>query len=99
MINERTNLFYMANLGSEFMRVFSAYEKKDMIAVHTASIRAIAIADTLLKNKKSNAEEKEITILKEILTNFQNNELINSVRKNDIEAYFQPFALRMMSLL
>ncbi len=96
-MTERTNLFYMANLGSEFMRVFSAYEKKDMTAVHTASVRALAITETLLKNKKSDAEEKEIKILKEILSNFQNNEPLVSIRKSDIETYFQPFALRMMS--
>ena len=95
MTNERTNIFYMANLGSEFMRVFSAYEKKDMTAVRAAAMRAITITDTLLKNKKSDSEQKEITILKEMLTDFQNDKPVAS-RKSDIEAYFQPFALRMM---
>lgn len=95
-MTERSNLFYMANLGSEFLRVFSAYEKKDMKATQSAAERCLSITDTLLKNKKSIGEEKEILMLKNIVSGFLNNEPF-IIKRSEIESYFNPFAVRMVS--
>ncbi|MFA6341106.1 MAG: hypothetical protein WCX27_02615 [Candidatus Paceibacterota bacterium] len=94
---ERTNLFYMANLGSEFMRVVSAYEKKDALLLSQSVARASGIIDKLLLNKKSDSEEKEVLILRDVLKSFSDNVDNNAfAKKSDIESYFNPFALRML---
>ncbi len=92
---ERTTLFYMANLGSEFVRVFNALDKNNELAGRAAVQRCFGIIEKLkgLEEMKSRSEETDrlIDILNDFLLETPN----YSISRSQIENYFNPFALRL----
>ncbi len=97
MIDNRTPLFLMANLGAEVSRVFSYKEKGDAVNVERASLRAKKIISEIMQFEEMKPREKEIEKIVDVIdSTVSNNGLI--ISKNDIENYFNPFALRFLSL-
>ncbi len=87
----------MANLGSEFLRVVSAHEKNNREALLGAVKRCFGIIDALLAEPKSKSQKEEILILKKVLEDFGGEKRNYSIKRKEIESYFNPFARRIMS--
>lgn len=95
---KRTNAFYMANLGSEFIRAFLLHEKGDEKHARLSALRCFKIINDLMRGENRSAEIKEVLILEDILRDFMENNLKNySINRKDLESYFNPFAMRVMS--
>ncbi len=95
----RTKNFYMANLGSEMLRAFSCFEKGDIAMSEVSISRCMKIVDTLLADSNNLSGNKEIVILKKVLENIpRGNFKKYSISKKDLEIYFNPFAVREMSI-
>lgn len=92
---ERNSLFYMANLGSEFVRVFNALDKKNESAGRAAANRCLGIIGKIrgLEDMKSRLAEtdKLIDILNDVFLEVPK----YSISRSQIETYFNPFAIRM----
>lgn len=96
---KRNANFYMANLGSEFLRAFRAWEVNDKESYAASRERCRSIINTLLSLKEMKKREMEINLLEEILNDFEhkkNRKYI--ITKKHIESYFNPFAMRIMSV-
>ncbi len=94
---ERPLYFYVANLGSEVQRIFVWKEKGDKEAMQNAYNRAVSIIDKIksFNNESANAEMNILQkSLKELI--LENKE--SSFNRNQISSYFNPFALRVMSI-
>ena len=94
---ERPLYFYVANLGSEVQRIFSWKEKGDKEAAENAYKRAILIIDKIKNfgNKNANIEmDILLDSLKDLI--YEKPEFID---RNQMSAYFNPFALRVMSTI
>ena len=88
----------MANLGSEFIRAFLLREKGDEKNAKSSALRCSKIIKELIAGENKTSEVKEAMILEDILRDFMENNLKNySISKKDLESYFNPFALRVMS--
>lgn len=97
---KRTNTFYMANLGSEMIRAFLLREKGDEEYVRLSVLRCFKIINDLIRSENRPAEIKEVLILEDILRDFMENNLKNySISRKDLESYFNPFAMRVMSFV
>ena len=95
----RTKVFYIANLGSEMLRAFSYLEKGDKAMSEASILRCLKIIDTLLANEKNSSGTKEILILKDVLESIlHGNPQKYFITRKDLEIYFNPFALRAMSI-
>lgn len=87
----------MANLGSEFIRAFNAYEKKDMLTCKDSSERCFAMIEILMSMPEMKNRQTEICLSKNILNIFLDNNPENYfVTKRHIQSYFEPFALKIL---
>ncbi|MBI3632837.1 MAG: hypothetical protein HY226_00940 [Candidatus Vogelbacteria bacterium] len=92
---ERTALFYMANLGSEFIRVFNAFDKKNESACRLSAGRCLLIINKLRSLGEMKTREPEVSRLEDILNDILSGNQVYTVTKFQVEKYFNPFALRV----
>lgn len=90
----RTPLFYMANLGSEFFRVFLEYQRKDFKKMHNSIIRAKNIIEKIEEFPEMKGRTGELEILKSIIEDL--NQKRCEINKEQLINYFTPFAMRQM---
>ena len=95
---KRTSTFLMANLGSEIARLFSAVEKSDESKIKTAKKRAEQILRQLADMPDMISRRPEINIIKEIIADLGKKQSRFSVTAESLAKYFQPFALRVLSV-
>lgn len=96
MNQEKPIHFYVANLGSEIQRVLEWKEKDDKKSMQNAYKRALSIIDTI-KNFGNRNANLEMGILQETINNMIANDDRCKVNRDQISAYFNPFALRMLN--
>lgn len=93
----RTPLFLMANLGSEVSQIFSHIEKGDLSSAKSSHSRAERIVRTLLLHPGMKNRTGEVEILEEIMEDVFAPHRRFLITKAEIESYFLPFALRVLS--
>lgn len=98
MNTNRTPLFLMANLGSEMSQIFSYMEKGELKMAQSARSRANIIITELLAHSDMKGRTGEVEILSEIIEDVFASNRRYKVKKSEIEEYFMPFALRLMSV-
>ncbi len=92
---ERTPAFYMANLGPEIKRAVSFYERGMEPEYQGALLRVDGIVEQFLVAGPTNGGRAEIVILSNLLRNVtENHEILNP---HALDAYFTPFALRVLA--
>jgi len=96
MNTTRTPLFYMANLGSEVSRALLEYEKKDYEKMRNSILRAKDIILKIEKFPEMKNRTGELQILKSIINDLNRKKF--ELNKNQLLDYFNPFAVRLMSL-
>lgn len=96
MNSSRTPQFYMANLGSEVVGMYSAIESGDMKRREACYGRAKKIISDFSAIEKGAGALTEISKLEEIIDDLALGGKQFEIPKTDIEQYFFPFALRMM---
>lgn len=94
---ERTIFFLMANLGSDMFQSFLHIEKNEMHLAKLAATRAQRIIDELLARTDLCNGVKEVQILENILDDAFSDTRQFDIEKREIEEYFMPFALRVLS--
>ena len=98
MKTDRMSLFLMANLGSEVSQIFSYMEKGELKMAQSARSRANVIIAELLAHPDMKDRTGEVEILSEIIEDVFASSRHFEVKKSEIEAYFMPFAMRLMSV-
>ncbi len=97
MNDVRDTNFYMANLGSELIRMISARDKGDKTSSLSSAERCLSLIEKALDTAKSHLHRQEISILKDIVEDaVSETEHKYSITKKEVESYFYPFALRFM---
>lgn len=96
MKTTRTPLFLMANLGSEVSQVFLNMEKRETKMAQSSLSRSNRIISELLSCPELQGRTKEVEIVKDIIESTFLGNGRYEVKRDDIENYFQPFALRLM---
>lgn len=96
MNTDRTTLFYMANLGSEFSRIFSEYKKKDFEKMRGSILRAENIIKKIEEFPEMKGRTGELDILKSIIRDLNQKKL--KINEEHLINYFTPFAARFMSM-
>ncbi len=97
MNTERTPAFLMANLGSEVSRVYAAREACDMARIEQSFTRALSILERLREHPLLAGRTAEIEILQDVLMDSATAHPRYAVSKGQFEAYFLPFAQRVLS--
>ncbi|MBU6390302.1 hypothetical protein KGQ31_02005 [Patescibacteria group bacterium] len=87
----------MANLGSEVAGMYSAIEQSDPEKLHSCHSRAKKIVNEFRRLEQRPAALAEMAKLEEIIDDLAAPERKLDVPKADLESYFLPFALRLMS--
>lgn len=95
--SERSPLFLMANLGSEVSQIFSHIEKGDLPSAKSSRSRAERIVRMLLLHPGMKNRTGEVEILEEIMEDVFVPHRRFLITKVEIESYFLPFALRILS--
>lgn len=95
-MNSRSTLFLIANLGSEITKIFSAKKTKNHSMLETALKNAESIISEL-KNISETRDNKEVDILGDIVQDFKEVKPKYDIPREDFEAYFYPFALKLLS--
>ena len=96
MNTTRTPLFYMANLGSEFSRILSEYQRGDFEKIQDSIIRAENIMGKIEEFPEMKGRTGELEILRSIIKDLSERKL--EINKEQLMDYFTPFAIRQMSL-
>lgn len=96
MNTNRTPLFYMANLGSEFYRILLEYKNKDFEKMHGSILRAKNIIEKIKKFPEIKGRTGELDILKSIIDDLDQKKL--KINNEHLINYFTPFAMRFMSM-
>lgn len=99
MNTARTPLFLMANLGSEVSQIFSHIEKGDLSSAKSSRSRAERIVRAILLHPSMKNRTGEVEILEEIMEDVFVPHRRFSITKAEIDSYFLPFALRVLSLV
>jgi len=94
---ERTPLFLMANLGSEVSRLLSFRERGDSAEVEKSYQRSERMLDQLVAFSEMESRRPEMTILKDVIKDFSVSHKKQTVRSEDLQNYFTPFATRLFS--
>ena len=95
---ERTPLFLMANLGSDMSQLFLNLEKNDEKFANMSAVRAEKIVNELLAMPEMKSRVVEIEVIKDVIKDALSEKPLLNINKNQIEEYFMPFALRLMSV-
>lgn len=98
MNTDRTSLFYMANLGSEFSRVLLEYKNKDFEKMRQSISRAKNIIEKIEEFPEMKERTGELEILKLIIDDLNLNQKKLEVNNEHIINYFTPFVARYMSM-
>jgi len=98
MNNTRTPQFYMANLGSEVVGMYSALAKNDLDKCRACHQRAKKIITLWRELETRESARAEMGKLEELVDDLISDAPKYKVSKSDIESYFMPFALRLMSV-
>ena len=94
---KHTSLILMANLGSEFSKIFYAKENNDAEMLEMAMLKAKSIISELktLPETKNNAE---IDMLTDIIDDISQNGRKYDISPEHLKSYFIPFAMRLMQV-
>ena len=87
----------MANLGSDVSQLFSYLEKNDARLAQAAASRACAIIEELLRLPDIRGGAEEVEILRDIIEDAARGARRFEVSRAELEDYFVPFALRVLS--
>lgn len=96
MSSERTDIFLMANLGSEVSRLLSARERGDTAEMEHSLERAETIFAALETSGISKGGHVEVKILKEVIKDVCSKEPSLSVNPQALRDYFHPFTKQML---
>ncbi|HEC30742.1 MAG TPA: hypothetical protein ENI66_01870 [Candidatus Yonathbacteria bacterium] len=96
MNTERTSLFLMANLGAEVSRIISARDRGDIVASHSALLRAEKMLEQIKKIVDMKPRTIELDALGVALRSCAKNNEEERVSTTHIKSYFIPFAVRML---
>ena len=97
MNTTRTPLFLMANLGSEVSRIFSALESGKGDQAKLAYLRAGHIILQIKQFPEMLPRVEEINQLVRVLDELLKEKPKYQVSRGNMEAYFQPFILRLFA--
>ncbi len=95
---ERTPYFFMANLGSELIRLFSFLKKQEHEYARESARRALLIVDQLLGRSDINNGRAEVEVLKMLVEDALSSSPRYRVQETELNSYFTPFALRATAL-
>ena len=95
---KRTSTFLMANLGSEIARLFLAVEKGDELKIKATKERADGILHQLENMPDMKSRQIELSIINEVIDDLEKKQKQFSVTAESFSRYFQPFALRVLSV-
>lgn len=95
--NNRTTLFLMANLGSEVSQIFSHVDKRKLDLASGPVERARKIIEEIKSREDVKGREAEVRILEEIVDDALDGTSKYAVKQSDVDEYFLPFAMRLMS--
>ena len=90
----RTQLFYMANLGSEISRAVSEYEKSDFQSMKSSISRAKDIIEKIKEFPEMDGRTAELEILQSVINDLNENKF--ELDKDHLLDYFSPFAARLI---
>ena len=96
--NRRTTLFLMANLGSEMSQIFSFAERGRLDLALGPAERARKIIEEIKSHKDIKGREQEVEILAKIIENILENKKDYNLNQGDMDEYFTPYALRLMTI-
>lgn len=88
----------MANLGSEVVGMYSALAKNDMDRCRKCHERAKKVIADWRGLETRESARAEVDKLEEVIDDLVSKAPKFNVSKADIESYFLPFALRLMSV-
>ena len=94
----RTPQFYMANLGSEIVGIYSAIARGDGGGKTVCYARAKKIINDFRQLEKRQSALAEVGKIEEIVEDLMSDVKKFAIPKADIENYFLPFATRLMSV-
>ena len=89
-------MFLMANLGSDVSQLFSHLERGEQLLAVSAAGRAQKIVVELLMHPELQGRTGEVEMLQSIIQDTLSGKRLFEVSKNELEAYFMPFALRVL---
>lgn len=92
----QTSLFLMANLGSEVTRIFSYQDRRDSNMFNLAMEKTKSIFAEL-KNIPETKDNGEIDILRDIINDISQNSKKYDVPLEQLQSYFYPFAMKVIS--
>ncbi len=87
----------MANLGSDLSQLFSYIESNERVLAESAAARARRTIQELLGRPDLRAGTAEVRILKGVVDDALLEHRQLEVGKEEIENYFLPFSLRVLS--
>ena len=97
-MNERTPLFYMANLASEVHRYFGFLEKKELVSAGSSRQRIFDIVKKLSGFESMEPRSAEIDALLSVIENPSMLGKQLSVTQKQLDSYFTPFTQRLLSV-
>ncbi len=96
MNTERTAIFYMANLGSEVARYLSALRENNSGAARDAWQRIKGICSDAFSLGSAGPSRTEVEALLSFIENPAQSGLPIAEVEDECEAYFMPFALKLL---
>ena|SRR3989344_8809764 len=96
MIQERSLLFLMANLGSEVSRLLSWKAKGNSLQIEKCHGRAKKIISEIKQLRDIGERSKEMEILRMVISDTASSSPSLRVTPKQLNDYFSPFTLRMM---
>lgn len=96
-MSEDHDIFLVANLGSEVARLFRAKKEHNSERVRGAYLRASEIVKELHANTSASGR-KESSILQAVLDDIMQENPTISIRSEALNAYFLPFAHKVLGL-
>ena len=92
----RTQLFYMANLGSEVGRLCAASERSEVEAQAPLK-RCLNIIDDYARVETVPSHMQEIAVLSDVLKDIAHRGRRFQVSSDELDSYFAPFAARLLA--
>ena len=96
MIQERSLLFLMANLGSEVSRLLSWKAKGNSLQIEKCKARSEKIINDIRQLHDIKERLGEVDILSMVISDIASISPTLRVTPKELNDYFSPFALRMM---
>lgn len=99
MIDRKSSLFLMANLGAEVSRAFSFKEKNEKKSLGESIDRCKNMINEVMNLPEMKTRTQELSILREVMLDLNSEESSFSINKKSLQNYFSPFATRLMALM